>query len=153
MQFIEGRRHPCLYAVAIPYGPVYSENHRDSPVARRHDGRCPFHAGCTMLVMPVAMHLALCSFSLVLRPMMLGIMAGMVQMDSYSVMCKAGIAGATVEFPQLQFMAGRAGYFPVVAQWPFYGPDCSSDLFLPQVQHTMADVPVVQVELFSWFRR
>ena len=62
-------------------------------------------------------------------------------------------SGATVEFPQLQFIAGRAGYFPVVAQWPFYGPDCSSDFFLPQVQYTMADVPVVQVELFSWFRR
>ena len=41
--------------------------------------------------------------------------------------------------------SGRAGYFPVVAQWPFYGPDCSSDLFLPQLQYTMADVPVVQV--------
>ena len=47
LQFIKGRRHPCLYAVAIPYRPVCSENHRDSPVARRHDGRCPFRAGCT----------------------------------------------------------------------------------------------------------
>ena len=41
LQFIKGRRHPCLYAVAIPYGSVCSENHRDSPVAR------PFRAGCT----------------------------------------------------------------------------------------------------------
>ena len=44
-EFIEGRRHPCLYAVAVSYGPDCSENHRDSPVARRHDGRCPFRAG------------------------------------------------------------------------------------------------------------
>ena len=47
LQFIKGRRHPCLYAFTIPYGSVCSENHRDSPVARRHDGRCPFRAGCT----------------------------------------------------------------------------------------------------------
>ena len=26
-QFIDGRRHPCLYAVADPHGPVCSENH------------------------------------------------------------------------------------------------------------------------------
>ena len=45
LQFIEGRRHPCLYADADPHGPVCSENHRDSPVARRHGGRCPFRAG------------------------------------------------------------------------------------------------------------
>ena len=40
-----------------------------------------------------------------------------------------------------------------MAQWPFYGSDCSSDLLLPQLQYSMADVPVVQVVLFSWFRR
>ena len=38
---------------------------------------------------------------------MLGIMAGMVQKDSYSGMCQAGISGETVEIPQLQFLAGR----------------------------------------------
>ena len=47
LQFIEGRRHPCLYADAVPNGPDCSENHRDSPVARRHDGRCLFRAGYT----------------------------------------------------------------------------------------------------------
>ena len=47
LQFIQGRRHPCLYADAVLYGSDCSENHRDSPVARRHDGRCPFRAGCT----------------------------------------------------------------------------------------------------------
>ena len=39
--------------------------------------------------------------SLVLRLMVFGIMAGMVQKDSCSSMCKAGIS------PQLQFLAGR----------------------------------------------
>ena len=41
------RRHPCFCAIAVPYGPDCSENHRDSPVARRHGGRCSFRAGCT----------------------------------------------------------------------------------------------------------
>ena len=47
LQFIDGRRHPCFCAVAIPCGPDCSENTRDSPVARRHGGRCSFRAGCT----------------------------------------------------------------------------------------------------------
>ena len=124
--------------------------------------------------------------SLVRRPMMLCVMAVLVQKDSCSGMCKAGFL-VQLEIPQLQFIAGRrlsfraaetalhgpalsedhrdfaiaehgyrrpccsgrAGFLPVVAQWPFYGPDCSSDLFLSQLQYTMAGVPVVQVELFS----
>ena len=103
--------------------------------------------------------------------MMLGIMAGMDRMGFFKfvdipfvlqreiLMVQA--IQQTKEFPQSLYVsgcrrpccAGRAGYFPVVAQWPFYGPDCSSDLFLPQLQYTMADVPVVQVELFSWCLR
>ena len=47
LQFIDGRRHPCFCAVAVPYGPDCSENHKDSPVARRHGGRCSFRAGYT----------------------------------------------------------------------------------------------------------
>ena len=38
---------------------------------------------------------------------MLVILAGMDQKDSCSGMCKAGISGDSVEFPQLQFLAGR----------------------------------------------
>ena len=41
LQFIDGRRHPCLYAEADSHGPACSENHGDSPLARRHGGRCP----------------------------------------------------------------------------------------------------------------
>ena len=56
-----------------------------------------------------------------------------------------GPALKTIEISQLQYTVigrpcclGRAGYFPVVAQWPFYGPDSSSDLFLTQLKYTMA---------------
>ena len=93
---------------------------------------------------------------------MLGVMAGIDQKDSCSDMYSAGVAGdyapraafvSLVLRPKmLVIMAGMA-QMDSVAQWSFYGPDCSSDLFLPQVQYTMADVPVVQVELFCWFRR
>ena len=57
---------------------------------------------------------------------MLGIMAGMVQKDSGSVMCKAGISGQTVEIPQLQFLAGRR--FPFrAALTTLHGPALSED--------------------------
>ena len=120
---------------------------------------------CTRLIMPVAMHLALCSVSLVLRPMVLGIMAGMVQKDSCSGMCKAGIS------PQLQFLAGRRIPF-VAAKTALHGPalsedhrefsiavhgdrclHCASRAGSPfrrgsELLNMVADVPVVQVELF-----
>ena len=57
---------------------------------------------------------------------MLGIMAGMVQKDSYSGMCKAGISGETVEFPQLQFLAGRLLPFRA-AKTALHGPALSND--------------------------
>ena len=37
----------------------------------------------------------------------------MVQKDSFSGMCKAGISGETVDFPQLPFL--QVVVFPVVA--------------------------------------
>ena len=46
--FIEGRRHPCLYAEADPHGPVCSEYHRHSPVAE-YGGRCPCSAGVQVI--------------------------------------------------------------------------------------------------------
>ena len=64
-------------------------------------------------------------FSSVRRPMMLGIMAGMDQNDSCCGMHKAGYAGETVEFPQLQFIAGRRLLFRATKADP-HGPDCSA---------------------------
>ena len=83
--------------------------------------------------------------SLVLRPMMLGIMAGFVQMDSCSVTCKAGISGATVEIPQLQFI--EVVDYPFVLQRQLsMVPPCRKTTEISQLQYTVIDVPVVQVE-------
>ena len=56
---------------------------------------------CTRLVLLVTMHLALCSLSLVRKPMMLGIMALMDQKDSCDMVPMFQTA-ETVESPQLQ---------------------------------------------------
>ena len=64
--------------------------------------------------------------SLVRRPMMLGIMTGMVQKDSCSGMYKAGISGETVEIPQLQFLAGCRLPFRA-AKTALHGPALSAD--------------------------
>ena len=44
LQFIVGHRHPLRAAEADPHGPVYSTDHRDSPV-RRHGCRFPCCSG------------------------------------------------------------------------------------------------------------
>ena len=76
------------------------------------------HAGCDA---PRAVFV-----SLVLRPMMLGIMTAMAQKDSCSGKCKAGISSDTVEFPQLQFLAGRRRPFRA-AKTALHGPALSED--------------------------
>ena len=65
-------------------------------------------------------------FFLFCRSMMLGIMAGVVQKDSYSGMCQAGISGETLEIPQLQFLAGRRVPFRA-AKTALHGPALSED--------------------------
>ena len=71
---------------------------------------------CTRLVLMVTLHLALLS-SLVCRPTMLGIMAGMVQMDSYALgsgMYKAGMAGGNAS--RAVFAGMRGSLFGAWAQ-------------------------------------
>ena len=121
-QFIESRRHPCLYAVAIPFGPVCSENHRDSRVARRHDGRCPFRAGCTgSHVQVVGGTVVLPQFLLVEK---IAVSYEDVDIPFVTQRPIPMVQQWTIEFSQLQFaLGGRCPYcqvvqvvhFPVVA--------------------------------------
>ena len=73
---------------------------------------------------------------------------GMVQKDSYRGMCKAGLAGETVDFPQLPFFAGR--------RLPCRGASADSyvltvqkNIEFPQLQSIdqVLDVPVAQFVL------
>ena len=156
LQFIKGRRHPCLYAVAIPYGPymvLFVQKTTEIPqllVDTMAD--VPFvllyNAGYAGFDAPRAVFV-----SLVLRPRMLA---------SWLVWSRWTVA---VSCARLVFL---------VQLWSFRS--CSSSqveqdsspswrngrsmvqtvcrtFFLPQVQYMMADVPVVQVELVSWCRR
>ena len=62
----------------------------------------------------------------------------------------------TADFPQLQFLAGRADH-PVVAQWLCLTVQTLLDQEIPQLLDTVIDVPVVQDErdpyVPSWRRQ
>ena len=133
LQFIEGSRHPCLYAGAVPFGPDCPENHRDSTVARRHDGRCPFRAGCTgSHVQVVGGTVVLPQFLLVEK------IAVSYEDDDILIVMQRPILMVqrwTIEISQFQFVLGgrrpcfqdEQVHFPVEAQRQVHGPNCSFD--------------------------
>ena len=90
LQFIKGRRHPCLFAVAIPYGLVCPEKFPSCSSTR-----WPMSLSCWLYIAGYAGCEARRAVfvSLVLRLMMLGVMAGIDQKDSCSDMYSAGVAG------------------------------------------------------------
>ena len=93
LQFIYGRRHSLRAAEALPHGPDYSADHRDSAdAARFFVGRCPCCAGRADSQVPPWRRPR---FFFRRQARMLGIMAGMAPKDSYAAtqLCLAGFAG------------------------------------------------------------
>ena len=79
--------------------------------------------------------------SLVCRPMIHGIMAGMDQQYSCCGMCKAGISGDTLEFPQLQFLAQVVDFPFVPKRQLSMVPSCRKTIEISKFQYTVIDVP------------
>ena len=151
LQFIEGSRHPCLYADAVPHGPDCSENHRDSTVARRHDGRCPFRAGC------LGSHVQAVGGTVVLPRFLLVEKIAVFSEDAdIPIVMQRPILMVqrwTIEISQLQFvvwsrslLSGRAGRSHPCrsAHAASHGPDSLSDHRYSPVADKVVDVPVVQ---------